>query len=236
MNQYFDNTSRNSRNMTFILQKTVLKMQTMPTSSFWFFFLNTSYLLFLGGSFASTAGGRQLFWQASCKSGQTFIIHHPLRELSLRKGHQKVDYSLDVSYSHPIKTTEMEKKKKTDSAEVFITADLFFRFTPSSCLLDADAVCVLPADVFPYFFPDMSCQLSEISFRLQIFNEFLTGGENIISASGQAALWKDCIACKLSSVLCSLGCASIRKHLCCNTVDIMAHWVHCKRIHWCKTG
>lgn len=176
----------------------------MPTSSFCLFFLKHFLSSLFWGLCAPTADGRQLFRQASCKSGQTFIIHHPLRELSLRKGHQKVDYSLVVSYSHPIKTTEMEKKKKTDSAEVFYHCWSVFRFTPSYRLLDADAVCVLPAGFFLYFFPDMSCQLSEISFRLRTFNELFTGGENIISVSGQAASWKDCVACKLSSVVCSL--------------------------------
>lgn len=128
-------------------------MQPMPTSSFCLFFWETLLIFLFWGSFAPTAGGRQLFRQASCKSGQTFIIHHPLGELLLRKGHQKVDYSLDVSYSHPIKTTEMGKKKKTKQILLrFLSLLICFPLHSFPRLLDVDAVCVMPADFFLYFF------------------------------------------------------------------------------------
>lgn len=64
----------------------------------------------------------------------------------------------------------------------------------------------------------MSCQLSEVSFRLQTSGELFIGGANIISVCGRAAVMER---------LCAVQTFS-----CCNILDGLVQ--HFKRIQRCK--
>lgn len=92
-----------------------------------------------------------------------------------------------------------------DCAEVFITADVFSAPPPpNDWMLMLCMCCLLLFSPLDFFLPpDMSCQLSGISFRLQTSNKLFIGGESIISLSGHVAFRKDRIARKASAVVSS---------------------------------